>query len=156
MSNYARAIPYLAPQVSGGGSPPIDPSPKDGSCTLASGTTYYYQAGADGAPLESFSFRWDSAIIVTLTFEDTNFLAAATPNADATAGYWIKEDPSTAYIPGTGTMGLTVTNMTLAIAGGTAGGTTVNVGNLGSRRLRIKAVVAGTGGVLQVAANAKA
>lgn len=158
MTNMSRVSPYLRPQISGAGADPIDPGPK-GACTLVAGTTYYYPFGDDSSPLQSVHLKWDSAIIVTFTVETTNFPVGDYGNAialtGATLGAWMQENPSTAYVSGNGAGGLTVTALTLVVAGGTAGAATVHIGNLGTLRGRIKAVVGGTGGVVQLAGCAK-
>jgi hypothetical protein len=155
MGHNARAIPYLVPQIAGGGSPPINPGPA-GACLLASGQTYYYPLGDDASPLASVHIKWDANVIVTFTIETCNFPIGDVANASTTAGEWMQENPTTAYASGSGSGGLTVTNLSLAVAGGSAGGSTVHIGNLGTRRARLKAVVGGTGGVVQVAGYAKA
>lgn len=133
-------------------------------CTLASGTTYYFPLGAQHAavpaeaPLTSVQLRWDASIIATITVETTLFpstLQASDPRGpvqvsdfEATAGFWLQQNPSTAYVPATGG---TPTAMTVAVAGGSAGGCEFDLGNLGARRARIKVVVGGTGGVMRCA-----
>lgn len=139
--------------------------------TLASGTTYYFPVGASKAPvpaeapLVAIHIRGDAAIIATLTIEDSCFSAGQDPvtgrgNVDvsdfaSTLGYWIQENPSTAIVGTSGT-GWVATAGTVAVAGGTAGGAIFHVGNLGSRRLRLKVVVGGTGGLVRVAVHGKA
>lgn len=137
--------------------------------TLTNGVTYVFplwsswSPGGTETPYNHISIRWDASIIVTLTIETTSFPAKVTPNDvrgaddlldwDVTAGTgWCPQNPSTGvYISNSGTGGLTVTNATMAVAGGTAGTTDVHAGNLNSRRARLKAVVGGTGGLLRVA-----
>jgi hypothetical protein len=143
-----------------------DGAPSTWGVTLASGTTYLFPIGSQrsAVPAEasyaSTHFRWDAAIIVTLTLETCNFTATRSPDMrgdvdvsdfDTTAGNWMQENPSGAYVSGSGAGGLTVTNLTLVVAGGTAGGSTINLGNLAMRRARWKAVVGGTGGKIRCA-----
>lgn len=131
-------------------------------CTLVSGTTYYFPFGAQHspvpaeAPLTTFQVRWDAAIIMTVTVETTVFPSTVQPgdprgpaqlsDFDTTAGYWLQQNPSSAYVP---VVGGSVTNMTVTVPGGSAGGAEFDLGNLGARRGRIKMVVAGTGGVVR-------
>lgn len=139
-------------------------------CTLASGTTYYFPFGAQHSPvpaetpLTDVQVRWDNAAILTITIETTLFpatLQAQDPRAgavqlsdfDATAGFWLLQNPTTAYVPVTGG---TATNMTVSVAGGAAGGCDFNLGNLGPRRGRVKIVVGGTGGLVRVGVWGKA
>jgi hypothetical protein len=139
--------------------------------TLASGTTYYFPVGAPKspvpaeAPLVAIHIRGDAAIIATITVEDSVFPAGSSPvdgrgnpdvtDFDGTAGNWIPENPSTAIVGTSGT-GWVATAATVAVAGGTAGGAIFHVGNLGSRRLRLKVVVGGTGGKVRVGVHGKA
>lgn len=139
-------------------------------CTLVLGTTYYFPFGAQHSatpaetPVVTAQVRWDAAAILTITVETTVFpssfqaLDPRTPpvqvsDFDATAGFWLQQNPTTAYVPATGG---TPTNMTVAVAGGTAGGCEFDISNLGSRRARIKIVVGGTGGVVRVGIHGKA
>lgn len=139
-------------------------------CTLVAGTTYYFPFGAQHAavpaeaPIVTGQVRWDAAIIGVLTIETTVFpssFQALDPRSppvqlsdfDATAGYWLLQNPTTAYVP---VVGGTVTNMTVTIAGGTAGGAEFDIGNLGARRARFKFVVGGTGGVARFGVHGKA
>jgi hypothetical protein len=140
-----------------------DGAPSTFGVTLASGITYVFPLGTWKAavPAEasyaSTHFRWDASIIVTFTFETCNFPATVNPgdwrgpadvsDSDITAGNWMQENPSSGvYVSGSGSGGLTATNLTLVVAGGTAGGTTINLGNFGMRRGRWRALVGGTGG----------
>jgi len=148
-------------------------APSTFGVTLASGTTYFFPFGSWKAsvPAESATvsthFRWDSAIIVTLTLETCNFPTTWQPadsrgpvdvsDFDTTAGNWMQENPTSGvYVSGSGSGGLTATNLTLVVAGGTAGGSTINLGNFGMRRGRWRAVVGGTGGLMRCAIWGKA
>jgi hypothetical protein len=142
--------------------------------SLAANTTYYVVAGNADAPAPAMTelicwhFKWDANVIVTLTIEMSCFAdfiqgnrhgPVDVSNNNVVAGNWIQENPSSAVISTTSTDastgGATVTNSTIAVAGGTAGGCTLQVGNVGARRVRMKAVVAGTGGVVRAAFNGK-
>ncbi len=140
-------------------------------CTLTSGTTYYVPLGAPKSPtpaecaLNTVQVRWDAAIILTsVQIETTIFPATSSPgdgrgptllsDFDATAGYWLLQNPTTAYVPVTGGT-QTPSTMTVTVAGGSAGGCEFDLGNFGARRARVKIVVAGTGGVVRVGAHGK-
>lgn len=132
--------------------------------TLANGVTYVFPLDTNGAPLECVHLKWDAAVIVTFTVETTVFPkfegGHGNGPSDVTdhslvAGEWMQENPSGAYVSGSGAGGMTATNLTLVVAGGTAGGSTIHLGNLGSLRGRIRAVVAGTGGVVRCGVNGK-
>ncbi len=121
--------------------------------TLASGTVYYVPIGGDAALVSSFHLQWDAAIILTVTIEDSN-------NPDVTlysttAGEWVQQNPSSAYVGGDGAGGMTVTNWTAVIAGGTAGGGMWHFGNSGAARTRMKLSVGSTGGVIKTTTHAK-
>ena len=120
--------------------------------TLANNATFYVGFGVEGALIQSVHLQWDAALILTaVTVEDSNNPDAAITSS--TAGEWIQEDPATAYVGGLGN--LTVTNLTLAVAGGAAGGAMIHLGNLGSLRQRLKLVVGGTGGVIKITGHAR-
>lgn len=143
--------------------PAVHGAPTRG-CTLVTGTTYVFPLDVNGAPLESVHLKWDVAVIVTFTIETSNFPKSErnisngpvdVTDHSAVAGEWMQENPTTAYVSGSGVGGMTATNLTLVVAGGTAGGSTIHLGNLGTRRCRVKAVVGGTGGVVRCGINGK-
>lgn len=146
----------LVPLVSGTGVTPTGYSNVQGASksgyTLSSGTTYYYYLGQSPkeSPYQSVHVKWDNAAILTISVEDTDFDDVTA--YDATAGNWLHEDPTTAYVAASGG---TPTNATVAVAGGTAGGCLFHLGQNGALRTRLKVVVGGTGGVVRVAMNAK-
>lgn len=122
--------------------------------TLANGTTYYYPLGraVKDAPFTAVHIKWDINAILTITVEDTCF--DDVNDWDTTAGNWVKEDPSTAYVAHDGAS--TVLNGTVSVPGGTAAGSALyHIANTGAMRCRLKVIVGGTGGVVRVAQNAK-
>lgn len=138
-------------------------------CTLANSSTYYFVVGSQLAPtpsqtsLVTLHLAWAAAVAATFTVETCNFPATrggALPGPDdvkdydATAGNWIQENPSTAYVGVTGS-GNTVSSLTITAGGTAAGGAMIHLGNIGSRRVRIKAVVT-TGGNVRCNAHGKA
>lgn len=137
-----------------------DPATK--GATLASGTTYVIPLGGESAPLESIHIIWDAAIVVVITFEDSNMPSALggpggladVSNFDSTAGNWIQENPTSAVVSISG--GASATNLTITTAGTTAGGAMIHIGNFGARRSRLKLAVGGTGGVIRVMLHGKA
>lgn len=139
-------------------------------CTLASGTTYVFPFGAQHAPVPAESpwvcaqVRWDAALTITsITIETTVFPATVQAHEwrgpvqlsdfDATAGFWLLQNPTTAYVPVTGG---TATSMTVNPTALTAGGCEFDLGNLSARRGRVKIVVGATGGVARVGIHGKA
>lgn len=130
-----------------------------GSYALAANTTYFYPLGGIDHLIESAQVQWDNATILTIAIEDSNFDHNEVPDDSELPGDWLKEDPSTAYVSTTSPDGTTggamVTNATIAVAGGTAGGAMYHLGNTGARRTRIRIDVGATGGVVRVGANGK-
>jgi len=137
--------------------------PITGQITLTSATTYYVPIGTDSAlvpsmvALVALHLTWSAAIVLTATLETCNFpkyrggqpaIGPATDvsDVDTTAGNWLQEFLSSANVPITG--GAVAAN---AITSTPAlGGAMIHVGNLGSRRMRLKLVVGGTGGTVRV------
>jgi hypothetical protein len=150
----------------------ITPANRDGAVTtfgvtLAAATTYFFPFGAQHAPVpaevssDSVHLRWDAAFIGVFTVETCNFPATRMPqdprgevdvsDFNNVAGFWMQENPTTAYVSGNGSGGLTVSNLTLTVAGGSAGGATIHLGNMNTRRIRVRAAVGGTGGLVRCA-----
>lgn len=165
MSQYARPNGFDAPAYVLTTGVKLEPrwgDPATKGVTLASGTTYVFPVGGESGPLASIHLIWDAAIIVVWTFETCNagssFGSADKVDVsefDSVVGNWVQENPSTAYIATAVAGGVVVANMTLTVAGGTQNGATVHVGNFGTRRMRVKAVVGGTGGVVRVLPHGK-
>lgn len=145
-----------------------DGAPSTYGCTLTAGT-WYFPWGANKAPVPAEALvtavhiRGDATIAATITIEDGNFPATTSPSDnrgpadvsdfDATAGNWIPENPSTANVQTSGA-GWVATAATVAVAGTNAGGCIYHIGNLGSRRGRLKLVVT-VGGKVRVAIHGK-
>lgn len=119
-------------------------------CKLDASSTYYFALGGQSAPTESVHFKWDGTITGVITLWETNLDNVALNSS--TAGEWIQEDPSTAYIPVSGGGG-SVANATITVSAA-AGGAFVNMGFFGGRRLRARMVTT-AGGNLRVAAHGK-
>lgn len=143
------------------GSPYCTPIKSDGTvlavgaagvATLASSATYYYPVGGESSPLNSVWIKWDNVLNAVFTVEDTNARSEDVTSYDATAGNWIQENPSTAYV---GVTGGAVSSLTITVALTTAGGCLIHLGNTGARRTRLKVVVT-TGGVVAVGCHGKA
>lgn len=143
-------------------------------CTLVASGKYFYVVGDPDSTYKSIHLKWDAQLVVTLTLwgcdqplnvgnmdPGNNNTATPTDTADdsVTSGDWLQIDPSTAVIYNKSddgsTGGTTVTNATVAVAGGTAGGCIYDLGNVPTRRLRIRAAVGGTGGQLRCFTNGK-
>lgn len=142
-------------------------------CTLVTATKYFYVVGDAASIQKSIHLKWDAALIVTLTLwgcdQPLNFnnmdagneavVGTDTPHDSLVSGDWLQIDPSTAVLYNKSddgsTGGSTITNATVVVAGGTAGGVIYDLGNIPTRRIRIRAVVGGTGGQLRCCVNGK-
>lgn len=138
--------------------------------TLANSTTYYLALGSARAPmpaetsLVAVHMKWAAAVAATITVETCNFPRHANSaiglgpddvlDYSGTAGDWIQENPTTGYIGVVGASN-SATNLTLTAGGAAAGGATIHLGNLGTRRCRIKIVVT-TGGLMRLSVHGKA
>ena len=130
---------------------------------LPSTGNWYVDVSVPDGPTESIHLIWNAALAATINLQDTNAPQFKRPSDadsgtdvalnDETAGNWMTEDPSSAVVPITGTDN-SVTNMTITAGGTHAGGAILNVGNLGTRRQRIKIAVT-TIGVIRVIAHGK-
>ena len=165
---YAANVPALKND----GTSPNAATPYSGF-TLANSTTYLFPLGGEKLIgvgwVAGAQIQWDAAVVATITLETCQF-ASKTGAPDpvgpadisdfdtATKGGWMKQDPASAYITVTSsdgtTGGATVTNGTVAVAGGTAGAADYQVGNLAARRMRLKVVVT-TGGIVRCGMFAK-
>ncbi len=130
-------------------------APGRGNYTLVLGTTYVFMLGGPDATVISAHFQWDASIVITsLTVEDCNMPETEASDYSTTAGDWIDEDPSTAFVGVVGA-GVSHTAGVATATGGALGGCMFHIADTGARRTRIKVVVGATGGVLRCAAHAK-
>lgn len=126
-----------------------------GTYTLASSSTYLFPIGGADSPVTSAHCQWDAAIVITsITVEDCNMHTTEVTDYSTTAGHWIDEDPTTAFVGVVGA-GVSQTNGVVAATGGALGGCMFHIADNGARRLRLKVVVAGTGGEFRCAAWGK-
>jgi len=144
--------PYLQPIKSDNTKAVMDGA---GQATLESSTTYYVPLSTLESLIEHLHLTWSNSIVFTSIEVETSSLADAdAPVTDTTVGDWIKEDPTGAYVAVAGS-GVTATLLTLAGTASSVGGASIHLGNLGSRRSRLKVVIGATGGTLRVAAHGK-
>jgi hypothetical protein len=147
-----------------------DGIPSTWGVTLGVGT-YYFPFGASKSPvpaespLASIQVRGDATIAATYTIEDTNFPSTTSPGdgrgpadvsdfeAASTQGNWMPENPSSATVSVVGT-GWAATAATVTSAGTNVGAAVLHIGNLGTRRGRLK-VVTTVGGKVRVAVHGK-
>jgi hypothetical protein len=138
-------------------------------CTLANATTYYFPIGGEQSeliadqPLGSAHISWAAAVVATITLETSDYPAfehgmesgpADVNDYDATGPTWVPCNPSAATVDVTGS-GNSATGATVTAGGTNAGGAMYNIGNLGTRRARLKVVVT-TGGLVRCGVHGKA
>ncbi len=132
--------------------------PLTGDMTLT-GTTFYIELGDGNTPadtaLVSAHLRWAAAVAGVITVETCNFPVyqegkergvADVTGYSVTGGNWIPENPSTAIVAVSGTNN-TSTAATVTAGGTNAGGCMFHLGNMGSRRVRLKLVLTVGGAV---------
>lgn len=145
---------YIAPIKQSDGTTPNE-APR-GAYVLASGTTYHYIIGGIEASRISVQITGYTAglIITSATIQDTNHEVVDVLDTSNTAGEWVTEDPSTAFVGVDGT-GWSVSSGVVAAAGSGVGGALWHVSDSGAARTRLVVVVGGTGGTLRVSAHGK-
>lgn len=152
MSRTNRPGQYLQPIKSDG--TPASASGRAGFYTLAV-ATYYVEINMQSATVGSLHLQWDSALIGTITLESTDSEPVDAPVTYSTAdGTWIQQNPSTAYVPITGT-GASVSNVTITLAGGGDGGCEINLSDVAPCRLRLALEIT-TGGTFRCTHSGKA
>lgn len=120
------------------------------------GSPYHLGLGADASLVQHAHFAWDASLAATITIWTCGFPPTRVALNDATAGRWVQQQPSTGYsaVSPAGAATVGASPFILTIAGGTAGGWDVEIGNLGAPR--VKAIVTVTGqGQLWWIANGK-
>jgi hypothetical protein len=150
----STATPRNLPAYDGEGNA-SQPKPT-GFVTLDVDSHYFELIGAHDGEINSVHIITDATIAGTFTIESTNMPAGTTADAatsyDETVGYWVKEDPTGAYVASTGA-GWTWTLLT-GVKTAAAGGAMIHIGNAGSKRLRLKAAIT-TGGTVRVICHGK-
>lgn len=159
MSRVTTSTSYIQPIKSDGTLPAAAPGTDatvngHGVYTLEANTTYYFPVGGQDATLVALHLQHDAAIAITsATVEDTCFPEREVSDYASTAGLWIDEDPTTAFV---GVVGATTTqtNGVVAVVAGNVGGAMWHV-TTAARRTRLKVVVGATGGEVRVASWGK-
>lgn len=132
------------------------PAPTTGLVTLSIDDHYFEVPLTADGEYQSVHILTGALIAGTFTIETSNFPqtgpAGAVSSYDETSGNWVKENPTTAQVASVGT-GWTWTYLTGVKTAG-AGGAMIQLGNLGSRRCRIKAAIT-TGGTVRVVPHGK-
>lgn len=121
---------------------------------------HYFPLPVEHADLASVQIVTDATIAGTFTVEACNLPERKgetgpydVSNFNETSGNWVQVNTASAgWAQGVGT-GWTITTLSLAKTAG-VGGAVVNLSDLGTRRLRLKATVT-TGGTVRVVAHGK-
>lgn len=151
--------PYITPIKSDGtlpapgGDAAIDALP--GIFTLAAATYYVPLPGGEDSWLVSLMAQWDAtAVITSITIEETDLPEATASWFAASAGKWFPVDSSKikAAFNGAGTTAVTAGAIGHTVAG--AGGSIQNAQDVAARRFRAAVVVA-TGGEARFSGWAK-
>lgn len=138
---------YLQPTKSDGTKPTES---EFGKYTLEASTTYYYSVPSDDALLAIHLTSYTAGLVITsATVQDSCHNERDATLTSSTAGDWISESPSTAYV-GTDGTGWSVSSGVVASAGSALGGALWHLADTGAQRTRLRVVVGGTGGVVRV------
>lgn len=131
------------------------------SFLLTSATRYIIGLAGSDYSLLGAHVQWDATIVITsITVEDCSLpIEAFASDAQhgllsTTAGVWIKEIPTTSYVGTDIATGVTITNGSVAVAGGTQSGCHFHVVDTSAARTRLNILV-GTGGVIRFGGNVK-
>lgn len=152
MPSLTRA--YVQPITTAGAA--VTPESPHGVYTLTALTTYYYIIGPTDAVNLSITLTGETAalVITSATIQDTDHPVQDVTDFDATAGRWLDEDPTTAFVAVDGT-GWSASNGVVAVTGGNLGGARWNLGEDAAHRTRLAVVVGATGGTLRVSKHGK-
>lgn len=124
-----------------------------GFVTLGVGTYLFPIVETIHQSLESIQISTDGTIVGVFTIETCNFPSGFETDHNVAAGNkWIQQNPSGVYVPSTGT-GWTISGLTFTKTAG-VGSASVDIGNLGKRRTRVKAVIS-TGGTVAIPVHGK-
>lgn len=130
-------------------------SPSDAKKGLQLVQTDYYGLGGSDSIIQHVHCKWDNALAAVITIWSSDLPEAEVALNSVVAGDWIQEDPPSGYTAvspaGAAT---TPTPLTPTIPGGTAGGCSLQIGNIGSKRLRCR-VVCTVQGQLRIRVNGK-
>ena len=134
-----------------------EPAAASGLVTLTATDDYYFPLPfSEAAEVQSIHILTGAAIAGTFTIESSNLpvgtAADCVTDYDETSGNWVKENPTGAYVASVGT-GWSWSELTGTKTAG-AGGAMIHLGNIGSKRLRLK-LNCTTGGTVRVVAHGK-
>lgn len=118
--------------------------------------TDHYGLGGDSSIVQHISISWDAVLAAVITIWSTDFPVEDVATISTAAQDWCQEQPPTGYTAispaGAGSVG--ASPLILTIPGGTAGCASMNIGNLGSERLKAQ-VVCTVAGQLRIRTNGK-
>lgn len=115
--------------------------------------TDYYGLGGDASLVQHAHISWDATLAAVITIWSSDYPDVALNSAVATD--WCQENPTTGYMAISPAGAATATApLVLTIPGGTSGCASMNIGNLGSKRLRVR-VVCTVQGYLRIRPNGK-
>jgi hypothetical protein len=125
-----------------------------GLVTLTATDDFYFMIPtSEDATVQSIHILTGALIAGTFTIETCNFPKVGTADGvtdyNEVSGNWVKEDPTGAYVASVGT-GWSWTLLTGVKTAG-AGGAMIHLGNIGSKRIRLKLACTTTGTVRVVA-----
>jgi hypothetical protein len=134
----------------------------DGEVTLADengfvtlvADTYFFAESIRGSDVVGVQIETDDELEAVFTIEDTNITESKVTDWDASSPAWVPENPDSSYVATTESSGWTVDALELTKTDDAAGSAIVHIGNIGSRRLRVRAVVS-TGGLARVSFHGK-
>jgi len=127
---------------------------------LQAAATNYYGVGGNGSMLHHVHIEWDSAFVGVFTFETSDFPELTDVTVAGTAGDWV---PECAFsLASTVGAGVTIasnaatpgTPASVTVAGGAAGGCSLNFALSGAQFMRAK-VVCATPGVIRIRSHGK-
>lgn len=118
--------------------------------------TSHYGLGGDSSIIQHVGISWDAVFAGAITIWSTDFPIEDVVTASTAAQDWCQEQPPSGYtaISPAGAATVGASPLILTIPGGTAGCASMNIGNLGSERLKAQ-VVCGTSGNLRIRTNGK-
>lgn len=118
--------------------------------------TDHYGLGGDSSIIQHVTISWDAVLVAAITIWSTDLPTEEVVTTSTNARHWCQEQPPSGYtaISPAGAATVGVSPLILNIPGGTAGIASMNIGNLGSERLKAQ-VVCTVAGQLRIRTNGK-
>jgi hypothetical protein len=128
-------------------------NPTDSKIGTQAVATDYYGLGGDASLVQNVHIAWGAALAATITIWSSNFPEVALNSTDAKE--WCQLNPPTGYTAiSPPAAASAATPLVLVIPGGTAGCASIDLGNIGNKRLRCR-VVATVADFLRIRPNGK-